>query len=425
MPFDDLKFRVVSGLFDIAGNFISGQLTKPNYDEREKILDDYYRDAIEVTRKAPKKFRAPPPPPIPEPVQDLTPMKIEGGTACLPCVPPNTIIYANPSCKPISELCIGDKVLDRDGNWTKITNIFNNKYAGPIYDIFVKYKNKPITVTPEHPILITRIKPCHLGKGYCTPDKKTRSCGVCEKKHYLKYKPNWMKPSELFVTKWKSTYTEDKLFLMMPRITKIKDEKTISIKYYLPEGYVYEEFIYYPLKDIKLREYDGTVMNLETEAHNYIANGIILANCSRDHFSTVSGALNEALRFARKEGMRHPEVEKRIGLALDELNALERLDLSAENIVKLEGKEKDLAVKGLDDSRNLRHKIATMREVGDLEQAAAEASTVRTEFMRNLWGIVTVDGTIDKLCKGLSDEERTRCISTINQVLLEKKETPP
>jgi hypothetical protein len=230
MPYDDLKFRVVSGLFDIAGNFISGQLTKPNYDEQEKILDNYYRDAIDVTRKAPKKFR-PLPPPMPEPVQDLTSTKIEGGTACLPC--------------------------------------------------------------------------------------------------------------------------------------------------------------------------------------------------SRDHFSTVSGALNEALRFARKEGMRHPEVEKRIGLALDELNSLERLDLSAENIVKLEGKEKQLAVKGLDDSRNLRHKITTMREVDDLEQAAAEASTVRTEFMRNLWGIVTVDGTIDKLCKGLSDEERTRCISTINQVLIEKKETPP
>lgn len=163
------------------------------------------------------------------------------------------------------------------------------------------------------------------------------------------------------------------------------------------------------------------VLPLETR----VEGGTACLPCSRDHFSTVSSVLNEALRFARKKGIRDPEVMKRIGIALDEMNALERIDLAAENIVQLKGREKQLAEWGLDKSRELRHKITTVQTPSDLEKVASDAAMIRTEFMRNLWDIATADGTIEKLCKGLSDEERDRCVNTINAVLKEKKETPP
>ena len=75
--------------------------------------------------------------------------------------------------------------------------------------------------------------------------------------------------------------------------------------------------------------------------------------------------------------------------------------------------------------KNLRHKITSVTSSDDLEQVAAEASRVRTEFMRKLWDVITVDGSIQKLCKGLKDDEYERCVSTINTVLKEKDSIPP
>lgn len=155
-----------------------------------------------------------------------------------------------------------------------------------------------------------------------------------------------------------------------------------------------------------------------------IEGGVACLPCSRDHFSTVSGALGEAIRFSRREGVTHPEVQKRLGMSLDELNMLERIDLSPEEISQLKGQEKELAEWGLQKARDIRHRITAIRSHEDLENAAAEASKIRTKFMTKLWEVITVDGSVQKLCHGLKDEEYERCISTINSVL-KTKQIPP
>lgn len=111
-----------------------------------------------------------------------------------------------------------------------------------------------------------------------------------------------------------------------------------------------------------------------------IASATACLSCTRDHFSTISGALAEALRFARDEGMDNKDVQGRIGLALDEHNAMERIDLAAEAITKLTGKEKELAEWSLKKSRELRHMVGEIETVNDLEKAAAKAANVRREF---------------------------------------------
>jgi len=115
------------------------------------------------------------------------------------------------------------------------------------------------------------------------------------------------------------------------------------------------------------------------------AEGTACLACSRDHFSTTSAALSEALRFAHPEGMKHPEVVRRLGIALDELNILERIDLDPGQLGMLNEDERKLAIWALQKSRELRHSIGGVKTTEDLEKAAAKAGEVREEFMRRLW----------------------------------------
>jgi hypothetical protein len=185
-----------------------------------------------------------------------------------------------------------------------------------------------------------------------------------------------------------------------------------------------DNYLYLPIKKIKTREYDGNVMNIGTESNTYIANGFITHNCSRDHIATASASLKEAVRFARRpeKGIRCHEVMERIGVALEELNIMERIDLSPESISQLDGEEKKLAKWAANKSAELRHGISTIKTPGDLEKMATEASRVKTEFLKEVWDLSTVDGSIEQLCKDLDDDEYKKCVETINKVLSDKKE---
>jgi hypothetical protein len=154
-----------------------------------------------------------------------------------------------------------------------------------------------------------------------------------------------------------------------------------------------------------------------------IEKGTACLACSKDHFSTASGALSEALRFARKEGVNHPEVQSRLGIATDELNIMERIDLSAEKLIRLEGHEKKIAIEALKESRDLRHNIMAVKTPDDLERAAADAARIRTHFMKNVFTLAMRDGTVDKLCRNFTGEEKDKCMKTLTAILEEKKES--
>jgi len=120
---------------------------------------------------------------------------------------------------------------------------------------------------------------------------------------------------------------------------------------------------------------------------NPVAGGTACLPCSRDHLSVTSSALSEGIRFARDKGVKDPEAVRRIRIALDELNIMERIDLAPEEITKLKGAEKELATWTLTQSRDLRHAITSIKDVSTMEQAAVKASTVTEEFMSRLWEI--------------------------------------
>ena len=104
--------------------------------------------------------------------------------------------------------------------------------------------------------------------------------------------------------------------------------------------------------------------------------------CAIGHFGTCSGVTNEAVRFAKKDGVGSSEVIDRVNMCLDELNAMERVDLRPEMIVDLPAWEKDLANQALIASRSARHDLEGLNSVDGLERAAANIQTVRTEIGR-------------------------------------------
>ena len=99
--------------------------------------------------------------------------------------------------------------------------------------------------------------------------------------------------------------------------------------------------------------------------------------CAIGHLGTCSGLLAESLRFGKKEGIGSDEVISRVNLCLDELNAMERVDLRPELIVSLSGKEKELADMSLTESRNIRHKLEGLSHIADLESVAADVQSSR------------------------------------------------
>lgn len=109
--------------------------------------------------------------------------------------------------------------------------------------------------------------------------------------------------------------------------------------------------------------------------------------CAIGHLGTCSGLLNEATRFARKDGPGSDEVIDRINMCLDELNSFERVDLRPEMIDGLPDSERELARQALNASRDIRHALENISSSDTLEKAAADIQRVRMrigrEYLKN------------------------------------------
>ncbi|MHB8084315.1 MAG: hypothetical protein ACYDHZ_00620 [Dehalococcoidia bacterium] len=104
--------------------------------------------------------------------------------------------------------------------------------------------------------------------------------------------------------------------------------------------------------------------------------------CTIGHFSTCTGLLNEAMRFARAEGLGSDHVQENTQMCLDELNALERVDLRPERIEQLPAWEKELAIEALGKSREFRHEIEGLSDVDALSKLAANTQGSRMSLAK-------------------------------------------
>ncbi len=103
--------------------------------------------------------------------------------------------------------------------------------------------------------------------------------------------------------------------------------------------------------------------------------------CAVGHFSTSAGLLNEAVRF-KGEGITSDEILDRIAKALEEQNTLERVDLTPEKIQSSPTWEREIAEEALLQSRQLRHNLENLQNIGQLEQVGADSERVYKRLFR-------------------------------------------
>ncbi|MDP2872752.1 MAG: hypothetical protein Q8P31_09470, partial [Bacillota bacterium] len=111
--------------------------------------------------------------------------------------------------------------------------------------------------------------------------------------------------------------------------------------------------------------------------------GVGCLPCARAHFSTLSGILKEALRFAREDpalGIMHPEVQSRLLTAEEEVNNVERHDWTPEKILNSPPVEREVIHDMLQPLRTLRQDVHDIDSVDKLEKAAADAGKLATDL---------------------------------------------
>ena len=148
------------------------------------------------------------------------------------CLLPDEKIICNSNIKKISEINIGEEVLAHKGIYKKVTNTFKRDYNGNIFKIQPYYFNEGISVTSEHPFLaIKTVKKCSYVRGLCKPNSIAKGKHVCKKKHYEKYKTEWIKAENLEVND----------VLLYPRIKKVIDKQDIDLFDILPSDQFVEK----------------------------------------------------------------------------------------------------------------------------------------------------------------------------------------
>ncbi len=137
--------------------------------------------------------------------------------------------------------------------------------------------------------------------------------------------------------------------------------------------------------------------------------------CAIGHLATCSGLLKEAVRFVG-EGMTSPNIIDRLNTCLDELNAMERVDLLPNKIQDLPDWEKELAHRALNISRETRHFIESGIISGDqLEKLAANLINER-QAIGNAW----LQNKLRALSKEDKDEIQRRVMAKLENIGEEK-----
>jgi hypothetical protein len=114
-----------------------------------------------------------------------------------------------------------------------------------------------------------------------------------------------------------------------------------------------------------------------------IEKGTACLPCVNSHMHACVGLLNEASRFAKKEGI-SDEVIRRTDGCLGEIVAAERIDLAPENVVSLPPEEKKIADYASKELREIRHSLEGLSNAEELEQIAARTAQLQ-HYVGSAW----------------------------------------
>ena len=142
--------------------------------------------------------------------------------------------------------------------------------------------------------------------------------------------------------------------------------------------------------------------------------------CSLDHISTCGGMLEEANRFARREGVDNPEVIRKIGICRQQLNALERDDANPQKLVELPSIERKIMEGILPKVGKLRHRLNEIVSLETLEQVAAEAQDLNDQFQTKLFHLQRKRKQIENEIRNLNPDILPEEMEKLQAEALEK-----
>jgi hypothetical protein len=88
--------------------------------------------------------------------------------------------------------------------------------------------------------------------------------------------------------------------------------------------------------------------------------------------TAIAASLKEAIRFARADGIEHPEVQIRLERSEEHVNGLERIRFAPEKLVRLDPQEREEIKQVLPEIRQARHKLVNgITTPDDLEMVCA------------------------------------------------------
>lgn len=101
--------------------------------------------------------------------------------------------------------------------------------------------------------------------------------------------------------------------------------------------------------------------------------------------TAIAAALKEALRFARADGMEHPEVQMRLERSEEHVNGLERIRFAPKKLQRLDPKMRAEIKHVLPEIREVRHKLLNdLVTPDDLEMVAACFAKISRKVNRKL-----------------------------------------
>ena len=177
-----------------------------------------------------------------------------GRAAFKPCFHPDSLIFTNPGLKSISEIQLGDKVLNSSGKWVEVEQKWITPHDGKLIEIKAN-GSLPFKATENHPLLAVQVKECSNHFKYCKPRKhetcRYEKCGQL----WENYKPEWIEAGSLkkgdfllfnsdiqgcgelpeFHLSYKKHYRKDEL---VKEKLNYSPELMRFFGYYLAEGYV-------------------------------------------------------------------------------------------------------------------------------------------------------------------------------------------
>jgi len=174
-----------------------------------------------------------------EPVPEIVPPRVSViskqpvETACVPCIPPSSLILTNPNVKQVKDIIAGDKVLAATGSYSTVLETTQRPYDGELISISVPYQNEPIVITPEHPLLAIRAHRCSKRQRICLPGLDNWHCDNCSTKRI--YQPEFVLAGELSTTGVRNTWV--KHILLMPILKQTRNKSSITLSSVAKIGY--------------------------------------------------------------------------------------------------------------------------------------------------------------------------------------------